>query len=150
MAGAQLRGALSAPGLLREARKCFERIPDPVVGRKRVLADYLMSGLAVFGLKFPSLLKFDRGARTNENVRENLKNLYGIADAPCDTALRERLDEVDPVALRGAFKRVFAVLRRGKGLEGFTWLDHYLLSVDGAEAVGGEWTGAWMRADLQP
>ena len=69
--------------------------------------------------------------RTNETVRENLKHLYGIADAPCDTALRERLDEVDPVALRGAFKRVFALLQRGKGLEGFTWLDHYLLSVDG-------------------
>ncbi len=33
--------------------------------------------------------------------------------------------------LRGAFKRLFAVLQRGKGLEGFTWLDHYLLSVDG-------------------
>lgn len=131
MARVQMRGALSAPGLLREVRKCFEPISDPVAGRKRVLADYLMSGLAVFGLKFPSLLKFDRGARTNENVRENLKHLYGIADAPCDTALRERLDEVDPVALRGAFKRVFALLQRGKGLEGFTWLDHYLLSVDG-------------------
>ena len=37
MAGVQMRGALSAPGLLREARKCFERIPDPVAGRKRVL-----------------------------------------------------------------------------------------------------------------
>ena len=90
-----------------------------------------MSGLAVFGLKFPSLPEFDRNARTNETVRENLKHLYGIADAPCDTALRERLDEVEPVALRGAFKRVFALLRRGKGLEGFTWLDHYLLSADG-------------------
>ena len=38
MAGVQMRGALSAPGLLREVRKCFERIPDPVAGRKRVFA----------------------------------------------------------------------------------------------------------------
>lgn len=120
MAGVRMRGASGAPGLLREVRKCFERIPDPVAGRKRVLADYLMSGLAVFGLKFPSLPEFDRGARTNETVRENLKHLYGIADAPCDTALRERLDAVEPAALRGAFKRVFALLQRGKGLEGFT------------------------------
>ncbi|MYL14094.1 MAG: transposase, partial [Gammaproteobacteria bacterium] len=114
MARLALRGALSAPGLLREARKSFERIPDPVRGRKRVLADYLMSGLAVFGLKFPSLLQFDRGARDDGLIRENLKHLYGVEDAPCDTAPRERLDEVEPSALRGAFKRLFAVLQRGK------------------------------------
>ncbi len=131
MAKLALRGALSAPGLLREVRKCFERIPDSVRGRKRGLPDYLMSGLAVFGLKFPSLLQFDRGARDDGLIRENLKHLYGIGDAPCDTALRERLDEVEPSVLRGAFKRLFAVLQRGKGLEGFTWLGHYLLSVDG-------------------
>ncbi len=131
MAKLALRGALSAPGLLREVRKCFEGIPDPVRGRKRGLPDYLMSGLAVFGLKFSSLLQFDRGARDDGLIRENLKHLYGIGDAPCDTALRERLDEVEPLALRGAFKRLFAVLQRGKALEGFTWLGHYLLSVDG-------------------
>ncbi len=131
MARVELGGALSAPGLLREVRKCFERIPDSVRGRKRGLPDYLMSGLAVFGLKFPSLLQFDRGARDDGLIRENLKHLYGIVDAPCDTALRERLDEVEPSVLRGAFKRLFAVLQRGKGLEGFTWLGHYLLSVDG-------------------
>ena len=39
---------------------------------------------------------------------------------------------MDPRALRRAFKRLFHVLQRGKGLEGFTCLDgHYLLSVDG-------------------
>ena len=91
-----------------------------------------MSGLAVFGLKYPSLLQFDRDARTDELVRANLRSLYGIERAPCDTALRERLDEVDPRQLRAVFKRVFARLQRGKGLEGFTCLDgHYLLSVDG-------------------
>ena len=55
-----------------------------------------------------------------------------MARAPSDTALRERLDEVDPRALRRAFTRLFHVLQRGGGLEGFTTLDgHYLLSVDG-------------------
>ena len=33
--------------------------------------------------------------------------------------------------MRRAFKRLFAVLQRGKGLEGFMHLGHYLLSVDG-------------------
>ena len=132
MAKRRLRKALSAPGLLREVRACFEELDDPVRGRGFSLAECLMSGLAVFGLKYPSLLQFDRDARTDELVRDNLRRLYGIERAPCDTALRERLDEVAPRQLRSVFKRVFTLLQRGKGLEGFTCLDgHYLLSVDG-------------------
>ena len=132
MAKRLFRKALSAPGLLRVVRRCFDKLDDPVSGRKFSLSECLMSGLAVFGLKYPSLLRFDRDARTDSTVRANLKTLYGVERAPCDTALRERLDEVDPRELRGVFKRVFAQLQRGKGLEGFTWLDgHYLLSVDG-------------------
>ena len=132
MAKRLLRKALSASGVLREVRACFDELEDPVASRGLNLTECLMSGLAVFGLKYPSLLQFDRDARTDELVRANLRSLYGIERAPCDTALRERLDEVDPRQLRAVFKRVFARLQRGKGLEGFTCLDgHYLLSVDG-------------------
>ena len=99
MAKRLLRTALSAPGLLRVVRACFDEVNDPVSGRKFSLSDCLMSGLAVFGLKYPSLLQFDRDARTDEVVRANLRALYGIERAPCDTALRERLDEVDPRAV---------------------------------------------------
>ncbi len=68
---------------------------------------------------------------TDENrIRSNLKNLYGMIRARSDTAMRECL-EVDPRAVRGAFKKVFAALHRGQGLEGFTKLGHHLLSVDG-------------------
>ena len=76
------------------------------------MAAFLMAGLAVFGLKYSSLLQFGRDARTDEVVRANLRSLYGIERAPCDTALRERLDEVDPRVLlqfrsRGALRRYF-------------------------------------------
>ena len=118
MANRRLRKTLSAPGLLRGVRRSFDKLEDPVSARRFSLSDCLMSGLAVFGLKYPSLLQFDRDARTDEVVRANLKTLYGVERAPCDTALRERLDEVDPRELRVAFKRVFAALQRGKGLEG--------------------------------
>ena len=132
MAKRLLRKTLSAPGLLRGVRKCFDALNDPVPSRGLSLAECLMSGLAVFGMKYPSLLQFDRDARTDEVVRANLRTLYGIERAPSDTALRERLDEVDPRQLRDVFKRVFAVLQRGKALEDFTCLDgHHLLSVDG-------------------
>ena len=127
-----MRKQLSMPGLLSAVRSCFDDIDDPVRGRQFTLSDSLMSGLAVFALKYPSLLAFDADSRTNETVRSNLKSLFGIERAPCDTALRERLDRVAPRQLRAAFKRVFALLQRGKALEGFTGVDgHYLLSVDG-------------------
>ena len=132
MSNLRLRKTLSAPGLLGAVRASFERIEDTPVSRGLNLTDCLMSGLAIFGLKYASLLRLDRDARHNESIRSNLRSLYGIERAPSDTALRERLDDVDPRALRRAFKRLFHVLQRGKGLEGFTCLDgHYLLSVDG-------------------
>ena len=80
-----LRKSLSAPGLLSEVRRCFQALKDDTVGRGFQLVDYLMSGLAVFGLKYPSLLQFDEG-RADAVVVSNLKSLYGIDRAPSDTA----------------------------------------------------------------
>ncbi|MBK8537954.1 MAG: hypothetical protein IPL59_24295 [Candidatus Competibacteraceae bacterium] len=66
---------VSAPTLLNQARKAFEKIPDARrYGQQFSLPDVLMSGLAVFGLKFPSLLKFDE-QRNEERIRANLKSL---------------------------------------------------------------------------
>ena len=64
------RKTLSAPGLLREVRTCFEAVDDPVSSRGLSLAEYLeylMSGLAVFGLKVSApgttlLTRIDDGA----------------------------------------------------------------------------------------
>ena len=128
----RFRKALSAPGLLTALREIFDGIEDLTTSRGLALSDCLMSGIAIFGLKYNSLLKFDRDARFNETVRDNLAALYGIERAPSDTRLRERLDDVDPHDLRPAFTRMFQLLQRGKGLEGYTYLGgHYLLSVDG-------------------
>ena len=124
------RKDLSAEGLLREARRVFGKIPERP-GNDIALVDHLMSGLALFGLKYPSLLQFDHD-RQEETVRANLRALYGIERAPCDTRLRERLDAVDPAELRPLYQALLGQLQRGKGLEGFSYLDgHYLLSVDG-------------------
>lgn len=131
MSKPSLRKSLSLSGLLTTIRNCFLKIPDSKPRSDIPLVDHLMSGLAVFGLKYPSLLQFDRDQNT-ATLRANLKNLYGISQAPCDTWLRERLDAVDPGHLRRAYRQLFGTLQRGKGLEGFTWWnDHYLLSIDG-------------------
>jgi hypothetical protein len=124
------RKHLSVEGLLREARRVFTQIPD-APGQEIPLVDYLMSGLAVFGLKYPSLLQFDHD-RQEVTTRANLRTLYGIERAPCDSRFRERLDAVAPSDLCPLYQALFRQLQRGKGLEGFEYLDgHYLLSLDG-------------------
>ncbi len=130
---AQLRTYLSAPGLLKTIRQCFEQVPEHRSRRPAiVLADALMSGLAVFSLKYPALLQFDQAYATEATLRHNLKTLYGVEHAPCDTQLRTILDRVEPASLRPAFREVHRQLQRGKALEAYEYLDgHYLLSVDG-------------------
>ena len=91
-----------------------------------------MSGLAIFGLKFPSLLQFEKGKALDPWIRRNLRTLYRVEKAPSDTCLRERLDEVSPKQLRRPFKQIFAYLQRGKALEQFRYLDgHHIISIDG-------------------
>ena len=71
-----------------------------------------MPALAVFKLKFPSLLQFEE-AKEKEPIAQNLKNLFGLKHVPFDTYMRERLDEIDPNDLRGAFTSTFSSLQRG-------------------------------------
>ena len=115
------RTHLSKPDFLNEVGRCFEAIPDEVNGRRYSLADYLMSGLALFSLKLLSLLQFDREARAEGPIRSNLRSLFGIEDVPSDSGLRKRLDGLDPGALRKTFKHVFRRLQRGKALEGCSY-----------------------------
>lgn len=127
-----IRKSLCADALVAAVYHQFQKITDPRKLPTTVpisFTDVLMSGLAVFGLKFPSLLKYDQH---REVIDTNLKTLYHIHRPPSDTYLRERLDELDPKFLRPAFKKIFANLQRGKCLEEFEFLNgHYLLSIDG-------------------
>jgi len=126
-----IRKSLCADTLLSDIHRCFQKIPDPrkLSDRGISFTDILMSGLAVFGLKFPSLLKYDQNRHT---IDHNLLTLYHINQPPSDTYLRERLDELDPQFIRPVFKKMFAKLQRGKCLEKFEFLkDYYLISLDG-------------------
>jgi len=122
------RKHLSADALFRLVRSGFANIPDHRSDEVDIsLTDALMSGFAMFSLKSPSLLAFDK-----QRVEGNLETIYGIPHAPCDTRMRERLDPVSPESLRASFTRVFRQLQRGKALEEMVWLDGYaLLALDG-------------------
>ena len=93
--------------------------------------DCIMSGFAVFNLKYPSLLQYDTAVKAG-SLKENLKNLFGVGHPPSDTCMRERLDQIDPKQLRRPFKKIFARLQRGKVLESYQFLDgYYIISIDG-------------------
>jgi hypothetical protein len=128
------RKMLGMPGMLRSIHKIFSKIPDPKTFATLPdisIADHLMSGLAVFGLKCPSLLDYDK-KRSNEITARNLRDLYLVSNPPSDTYLRERLDDVNPSFLRSTFKKIFAHFQRGKGLEEFEFMDgHVIISGDG-------------------
>ena len=66
MPNAAFRKELGLPGLLAGTRQLFEAIPDKAGNNQIALADHLMSALAMFGLKYPSLLRFDIDSRGDE------------------------------------------------------------------------------------
>src|SRR5215471_20615624 len=123
-----VRKHLSADALFGLLRTGFADIAEHRPGKPDIaLTDALMSALAMFSLKSPSLLAFDQ-----ERTEGNLQRVYGIERVPCDTAMREILDPVEPESLRPLFKHVFRALQRGKALEEMVFVEgHYLLALDG-------------------
>lgn len=122
------RKHLSADPLFSLVHRSFAKVRDDRADEVEIpLSDALMSGFAMFSLKSPSLLAFDK-----QRAEGNLHTLYGIGRVPCDTQMRERLDPVSPESLRPSFKGVFRQLQRGKALEPMVFLDgHYLVALDG-------------------
>ncbi len=129
----QFQQNLTNSTLLSLVRETFKSITDHRQTTKcRIpLVDALMSGLAVFALKFPSLLKFDE-QRQEKHIRHNLETLYGVKEAPCDTQLREILDPVKPPQLHPAFHAVLGSVIDAHALESFRFLgESFLVAVDG-------------------
>ena len=128
----QGRKHLSADALFRLVRTGCANLPDQRGGEaERSFTDVLMSAFAMFSLKSPSRLAFDK-----PRAEGNLRTIDGIERVPCDTQMRERLDPVSPESLHPLFKSVFRQLQRGKALEPMVFLDdHDWLSLDGTGYV---------------
>jgi hypothetical protein len=106
----------------------FASLPDHRLDDTEItVSDALMAAFAMFSLKAPALLAFDKA-----RAEGNLHTIYGIERVPCDMHMREILDPVSPKVLRPVFTSVFRQWQRGKALEAMTFLDgHYLLALDG-------------------
>lgn len=130
--GITMKGMLSCAKLHQIVYDNFSKILE-ISQRKRPISlkDVLMSGFAVFSLKYPSLLQFDNHC-SEEMIMHNLKSVFQITNVPSDTQMRERLDEVSPKKLRSTFSRLFAQVQRSKKLELFQYYDQrYLMPLDG-------------------
>ena len=127
----RLSGAQELYGL---AWARFELIADKVRNRVASRSDHSATALVMFAFNCPTTLGFDGEARGGDpTLARNPEKLFGNALAPCDKAVRERLDEVAPQDLRPVFGEVFSRLRRSglKGMESVT--GHCSVSIDGTE-----------------
>ena len=125
-----VRKHLHADAIIHTLHQRFSTLPDSRVQPTCSLPDALMSGFALFALKDPSLLAFDK---RRLEPKSNLHTVFGIGQVPCDSQLRAILDPVDPELLRPCFTDLFRQLQRGKALEPLAFFKgHYLLSFDGS------------------
>jgi hypothetical protein len=134
-----IRKHLSADGLVKIVQHSIRKEKFKACRSEYSWEDCLMSGLAIFGFKMPSLLQFEKDKSSEPWLRRNLKTLYGVEKAPSDTTMRERLDVISPAQLRRPFKKIFAYLQRGKALEGYRYLNgHHIISLDGTGQFSSE------------
>jgi hypothetical protein len=109
--------SLSGPSLFQSVRELFRKFPD---FRNRMLIeipieDFLMSGLAIFQLKFSSLLNFETEMKREDNF-SNLKSLFGVTKVPSDTHTRSVIDKIEPRYFRQIFLTLFIKAQRAKVL----------------------------------
>ena len=120
----------SADGLIGYVKEKFGRVIDnrnlPDV--EIPLEDALQAAYAMFALKSPSLLEFDKEINANSNLR----SIFKLKRIPSDTQMRVILDDVAPNEIRPLFKGLFAKLQRAELLEKFRVLgEYYAISGDG-------------------
>lgn len=94
----ELQESVTLDAQLSNLRSGFQQLEDHRAANSSYsLSDILMSGLAMFSLKYPSLLQFETQTHIE---RENLHHLYGISKLCTDSQLRKVLDKVDASRLK--------------------------------------------------
>lgn len=122
--------------LLGQVQEVFASIADHRRSNASIgMVDILSSALAMFSLKSPSLLSFEKRSQAEEG---NLQRLYSIGKICSDTQMREVLDRVVADDLSTGFQSLYAVLQDCRIVEkyryrgGGRWKDKPIISVDGA------------------
>lgn len=118
--------------LLGQIQEVFATIADHRGSNASIgLKDILTSAFALFSLKSPSLLSFEKRSQAEES---NLQHLYGIDKICSDTQMREVLDKVSADRLQEGFQRFYRLLKECRILAEYGYLQGKpIVSVDGVE-----------------
>ncbi len=127
-----LRAEVSMDQLVDGVRQKLLSLPDP---RNRTISlsfhDLVMSGFAMFSLKYPSLHRFEKQTIAE---KENLTNLYKVETLSNDATLRSNLDQIDPSSLRELYGSNLELLKKVGVLKDYKSIDdHLIVSVDGVQ-----------------
>jgi hypothetical protein len=124
---------LSSFSHLYEKIAClFSQLDDPRAANSRYpLSDILKSAYAMFSLKYPSLLAFEKRSKAEGS---NLEAIYEIEAICSDSQMRETLDRIDPKPLDKGFGIFYAQLAKLKVVKAYQyWKDYVIVSIDGVE-----------------
>jgi len=120
------------PAMISTLEHSFSRVKDHLCREGMSIQDCLLSGFAMFSLKYPALMQFDQDSRFEETKIHNLKKLYHLNEVPSDTYMRKRLDKVNPRELRKSFKPILARVQHAGMLKLYEYYQEcYLVPLDG-------------------
>jgi hypothetical protein len=124
----------SQRNLLNTVRELFEKVSDQRSRASRIpLPDALMSVLAMFMLKIPSLLQLSNNLR-DSTISSNLRSIFGIETAASDDQLRNIIDPIGCSQFHPIFSAIHKELRKMNSLLDFKIFGKYLLlAVDGTQ-----------------
>jgi len=116
--------------LVNTIRTSLQKTLPASPGKRYSSLDCVLSAFAMFHLKYPSLLQFDEACRDKDKI-QNIKSMYGIAQVPCDTTMRERLDELEIFPLAQAIHDLIGLVQRSQSLQDWDFMGTKLISLDG-------------------
>lgn len=125
-----LQESVNIDSLISDLRARFDDFTDRRAKNSSIpLTDILISGYAMFFLKYPSLLQFET---QNPIEKDNLRNLFSIGKTCNDSQMRAVLDEIDPDGLRSLYPGNFKELERLGITKEYEFCKKYLVvAIDG-------------------
>ncbi len=125
-----LQAGVTLDGQIAKLRERFDRLEDHRAANSSYsLSDILMSGFAMFSLKYPSLLQFETQTQVEQ---QNLQQLYGVEKLCTDSQLRKVLDKLDAGRLKSFHGEHFKQLDRLGILKAYrNYGDFLVVAVDG-------------------
>jgi hypothetical protein len=126
----ELQSSISPDVLLAALSQRFQQLTDHRAANVSAsLKDVLMSGFAMFSLKYPSLLQFDLQTSVE---KQNLRQLYNIDTLCSDSQMRRVLDKVDPDLIKEIFVENVEQLKKVGLLKEYQhYKDFLVVPIDG-------------------